>query len=214
MERKMDHLKDIQEIRSMMERSSKFISLSGLSGVFAGTFAIVGAVMAYLIMGRHYNLAGTDSYAQLIADNTEQKTQLFTYFVIDAISVLIASVSFGFIFTIRNSKKKGLPIWDHTAKRLLINLLVPLVTGGLFALALLVHGIVGFIAPVTLLFYGLALFNASKYTFEDIRFLGISEIVLGIISCFFIGFGLIFWTIGFGLMHIVYGVVMYNKYEK
>ena len=114
----------------------------------------------------------------------------------------------------RKAKRKGLPVWDSTAKRLLLNLLIPLATGGLFCLVLLYHRQVGMIAPATLIFYGLALLNASKYTLNDIRYLGILEIIIGLIASVYIGYGLLFWAVGFGVLHIVYGIVMYSKYEK
>lgn len=201
-----DHLQAITEIRSMMERSSRCISLSGLSGVFAGVFALIGAYLAYLKLfsfGESYRLLEGESFADVIV-----------YLVLDAAFVLLASLTVGTLLTIRNSKRKGLKIWDNSAKRLVINLAIPLLAGGLFCMVLLYHSIVGLVAPATLIFYGLALVNASKYTFDDIRYLGLCEIVLGLAGSLFIGYGLLFWAIGFGVLHIVYGTVMYFKYER
>ena len=65
-----------------------------------------------------------------------------------------------------------------------------------------------------LIFYGLALINSSKYTFFEIRYLGIAEIVLGLIASVFVSSGLILWAAGFGLLHIIYGIIMYYKYER
>ena len=128
--------------------------------------------------------------------------------------VLVASIVVGLILTWRSAKKNGQTIWDATAKRMLINLMIPLVTGGFFCMILLIHGLIGLVAPVTLIFYGLALINGSKYTLDDIRYLGICEIILGLLASIFIGYGLLFWAIGFGVLHIVYGLLMYNKYER
>ena len=41
---------DLQAIREIMERSSKFLSLSGLSGIFAGVCALIGAAIAWFII--------------------------------------------------------------------------------------------------------------------------------------------------------------------
>lgn len=201
-----EHLQAITDIRSMMERSSRCISLSGLSGVFAGIFALIGAYLAYIKM----NSFNTD-YSRVSSENIIEIT---IYFIEIAGAVLIASLTVGTLLTIRNSKRKGIKVWDNSAKRLLINLGIPLVAGGLFCLVLLYHGIIGLVAPATLIFYGLALLNASKYTFNDIRYLGILEIILGLAGSMFIGYGLIFWAIGFGVLHIIYGAVMYFKYER
>jgi hypothetical protein len=201
-----EHLKAITDIRSMMERSSRFISLSGLSGIFAGIFALCGAYMAYTKLNSLngiYKLLDRGAFIDVVI-----------YLLLDASIVLLASLAVGIALTVRNSKKKGVKIWDTTSKRLLINLMIPLVTGGFFCLIFLYHGLVGFVAPATLIFYGLALINASKYTLNDIRYLGICEIVLGLTASVYIGYGLFFWAAGFGLLHIIYGSVMYFKYER
>lgn len=216
MDKHSEHLENLSEIRSLMERSSRFISLSGLSGVAAGIFAIMGSMAAYWYLGNGAGLHEVTRPYYEYAETTggEINAGFYIFFVADAMLVLMLSLLVGSILTIRASRKKGYAIWGPTAKRLLINLLIPLVTGGLFCLVLFYHGLIGLVAPATLVFYGLALINASKYTLDDIRYLGICEITLGLISSVYIGWGLIFWTIGFGLLHIIYGLVMYNKYEK
>jgi len=201
-----EHLQALTDIRSMMERSSRCISLSGLSGVFSGIFALIGAYLAidkFETASDKYRVIGG---AELI--------DITIFFFEIAGAVLVSSLLVGTLLTIRNSKLKGIKIWDNSTKRLLINLAIPLIAGGLFCLVLLFHGIIGLVAPATLIFYGLALLNASKYTFDDIRYLGLCEIVLGLAGSFFTGYGLLFWAIGFGLLHIIYGTVMYFKYER
>ena len=137
-----------------------------------------------------------------------------TFFMLDASLIIVAAFASGIFFTVRKAKKKEQKIWDALTQRLLINLMIPLVAGGFFCLALLYHGYIGLIAPATLIFYGLALVNGSKYTLADVRVLGISEIVLGLIASFFLGYGLEFWMLGFGVLHILYGTIMYYKYER
>ena len=200
------HLQDLTEIRSMMERSSRFISLSGLSGIFAGVFALVGAYVAY----QRILQDNTGEYLNLL-----NNTPLLRFIVVDGIVVLTFSLIFAFYFTARQARKKGLKLWDATSKRLLLNMAVPLIAGGFFCLILLQQA-PDLIDCATLVFYGLALVNASKYTFDDIRYLGYIEIVLGL-ACGLLNewrIGLLLWAIGFGIFHIVYGIVMYNKYEK
>lgn len=215
MDKQNEHLENLSQIRSLMERSSRFISLSGLSGVAAGIFAIMGAAAAYFYLKFHaYSSSSRPYYEYAYTENGDPDTQFYLFFLVDAILVLLASLTTVFILTTRRAKQKGHSIWDPIAKRLLINLMIPLVAGGLFCLILMYHGLIALIAPTTLIFYGLALLNASKYTLDDIRYLGICEIGLGLISSMYIGYGLIFWAVGFGVLHIVYGMLMYNKYEK
>ncbi len=207
MNQTQDPLNTLHEIRDMMEKSSRFISLSGLSGVFAGIFALIGAAAAFVIL-KADSFVYTDYRAALDHD------QVLLFLFLDAIAVLTVSFVVAMWLTMRQARKKGQAIWSKSAQRLTINMLIPLVTGGVFCLAFLYQGYIGIIAPSMLVFYGLALINGSKYTLHDIRYLGICEIVLGLIATFFIGYGLLFWAIGFGILHIIYGIVMYQKYEK
>ncbi len=203
----------LDEIRSLMERSSRFISLSGLSGVAAGLFAIIGAALVYAYLDM-MPFDGKRLYYVEAVNSSKWGMNYITFFFLDALFVLFGAIVSGIFFTTRKAKKKGQKIWDALSQRLLASLLIPLVTGGIFCLGLYYHGFLGFLAPTTLVFYGLALVNASKYTLDDIRNLGYCEIVLGLLSLFFLGYGLEVWVIGFGILHIIYGSLMYWKYER
>ncbi len=211
MDNEQEPLKTITEIRSMMERSSRFISLSGISGVSAGIFAILGAVAAFLFLDK--NLFSENYYSSAIIDNHINR-QFILFFIIDALVVLTLSIISGIYFTTRNARKKGLKIWNKTTQLTLINLFIPLLAGGIFCFILLYHYLIFLIAPAMLVFYGLALINASKYTLDDIKYLGYTEVIIGLIACFFVNYGLLAWTFGFGILHIIYGLYMYFKYEK
>jgi hypothetical protein len=202
------HLEAIQDIRNMMKKSTRFLSLSGLSGVFAGIFALAGAYVAHLYLVSIYTSCMRGDMGALNRD------EIHLNFILIAAVVLALSITTAYFFSNRKAKREGHNLFDHTAIRVLINLCIPLVAGGTFCLALLYHGAVIFIAPCMLLFYGMALINASKYTYDDIRYFGICEIVLGLINAFNLGNGLIYWSLGFGVLHIVYGAVMWVKYEK
>lgn len=208
MSNQQEQLNALSDIRNMMDRSSRFISLSGLSGVFAGLTALVGAYFAHGELNKYLN----GDYGFGIDADAEIEANLIKI----AFLVLIVAFAGGFLFTYRQSKKKSIPFWGKTAKNMLVNLAIPLVAGGLFIMGLLFNfpSAVGLIASSCLIFYGLALINASKYTYTDIRFLGICEVILGLIAMFYIGYGLYFWAIGFGILHIFYGLIMYFKYER
>lgn len=201
-----DYLKDISEIKKMMQKSSKFISLSGLSGVLAGIYALVGAYLAKFVLANYNYLSQRK--------NSINVNEIQFKLILIAIIVALLSIITAFFLTKKKASKQGVNIWDATTKQLLFNFLVPLFTGGIFSLSLLNLGFYGFVAPATLIFYGLALFSADKYTIGNIKYLGIAEIILGLISLNFIGYGLYFWAIGFGVFHIIYGTIMYFKYDK
>lgn len=208
---KKSGLDQLNQIHSMMEQSTRFISLSGLSGIIAGVTALVGAAIAYIkIRGA---ATPENPFMVRLSMHSIQHDTIKELLVV-GVGMLVVSIAFGIILTYKKATKKGQTIWSSSSKRLLWNLSIPLVVGGLFSLILIKHNLVGLIAPVTLLFYGLALLNASKYTLNDIRYLGISEIILGLIGSLFIGYGLLLWAIGFGVLHIVYGAVMYYKYDR
>jgi hypothetical protein len=206
------HLGHLSEIRSMMEQSTKFISLSGLSGVAAGICALIGSLAAYIYLEIDFL---DNHYYDLAFDNSGRlNTSFFIFFLVNASLVLILTLAFGLFFTLRKAKRKNQSLWNASSKRLLFHLAIPLIAGGLFCFILFFHGYFGLIAPATLVFYGLALLNAGKYTLHDIQYLGIAEIILGLVASIFIGYGLLFWAFGFGVLHIVYGAVMYWKYDR
>ncbi len=216
MNSKNPHLDTLQDIKQMMERSSRFISLSGFSGIAAGTTALIGAWFAREAINEQ-SASGTtlrSTYASMDANNFNASS-LFEnkLFIIASITFIVAFI-LSFIFTYLRSKKTNTPLWGKTAQRLLINVMIPMLVGGLFILKLVEAGNYGLIAPGCLIFYGLALVNASKFTLTEIRYLGYAQLVLGVINLWFIGKGLYFWAAGFGMLHIVYGIVMWNKYER
>ncbi|MEN9570766.1 MAG: hypothetical protein RL172_1997 [Bacteroidota bacterium] len=207
-------LADLQHIKQMMERSSRFISLSGLSGIAAGICALAGAWWAAdYVNGRKANLIDAD-IATTTAGSYGYSLIFNTWLFWIAAATFGAALISAFFFTWLKSKKQGVPLWGNTARRLLINVSIPLLTGGIFLLHLLQHGTFGLVAPGCLIFYGLALVNASKYTLNEIRYLGYCQLLLGLIALRFNGYGLCFWAAGFGVLHIIYGVYMWWKYER
>ena len=207
MEQKQAYQKDLESIRKLMERSVKFISLSGLSGILSGIFALTGTTITYYLI--HYPVSPLAYRLYSV-----QSTDVLIKLSLVAISVLVSSILCGIWLSARKAKKEGVTIWNSTSQRLLINLMIPLFTGGLFILILLSNGHFGMVAPASLIFYGLALINASDNLYEEVRYLGYSEIALGLISAAMPGYGLLLWAIGFGVLHIIYGAVMYKRYDS
>ena len=210
MKKNIDPIEDLQEIRKLMEGSSKFLSLSGLSGIFAGLTALGGAVIAYFQIQK-FNRLSLHYYASGKFDEAYHKLDL-TLIVI-AVSVLALALLFGFIFTAIKAKKQGQKLFSPVAYRLMRSLMTPLFFGGVFILGLYKNGAFFVIAPAMLIFYGMALLNASKYLNTEIKYLALCEMALGAILAFYPGYGLWFWAFGFGVLHIVYGAIMYFRYD-
>lgn len=201
MKDKQDYVRDIAEIRSMMERSSKFLSLSGWAGIMVGIYAIVGAYIAYQFLNFNPN--------QIVYTSSE-----LANLIILAVLIVILAVGTAIYFSYKKANQKGERGWNATSRRLLASMTVPLLTGGILILILISKDLLGLIIPLTLLFYGLALYNAGKFTYDEVKVMGIVQLVLGLISSWFIEYSLLLWAFGFGVVHIAYGIYMYFRYER
>lgn len=201
---------DLLAIREMMERSTKFLSLSGLSGIFAGVCALFGAAVAYFGMQNH----GQFQYDQSLSALSPFENSNVMFYLLDGLIVLIVATIGAFYFSIRKARKAKLSFWTQSTSRLFVHLLIPFATGGILSVIFIFRSEIQMVAPITLIFYGLALVNAGKFTFGEIQSLGLIEIALGILAAIFISHGLLFWVLGFGLMHIVYGAAMYYRHER
>lgn len=201
-----DLLEEIGQIRQIMERSSKFVSISGLSGVLIGLYALIGACVAYIkVYGFKSEFGYRDHYV------SDPGITLYLFFV--ALAVLIASLVTAVFMGKRKAKRLSQSVWSATSKSLFFAVGLPLMSGGILALVFISKGYYDLIAGTLLIFYGLALAAGSTYTFKEVRWLGLFEIVLGLIAVFLPGYGIVFWALGFGVLHIIYGFIVYKKYE-
>ena len=202
---KEKYLADIRDIKEIMDRSSRFISLSGLAGVSAGIIALSGAFIGWLVLFRDIDLSEKGPQVLSLEDRL--------YLILIGAITLLISILVTYYFTSIQSKRKKEKLWDHTTKKMMISLLEPLVVGGIISLILLHQGYIVWILPMTLVFYGLALLSARKYTMSEVKSLGYNLILLGLIAFIYPSFGVICWALGFGLLHIIYGVFMHLKYK-
>lgn len=203
-----NYVRDLAEIRTMMERSTKFLSLSGWAGIMAGMYALAGAWIAYSVFGFNPDVIVYDSLQSGGLSASLPKV------IGLAIVILILAIGTAIFLSYKKASKRDEKAWNATSRRMIANMAVPLAAGGILIVILLSKGFIGLIAPLTLLFYGLALYSASKFTYDDLKFLGLIQMGLGLISTWFIEYGLLLWAIGFGVVHIVYGIYMHFKYER
>lgn len=204
MKKERDYIQDIAEIRSMMERSSKFLSLSGWAGIMAGIYALAGAYIASVVY---------DFSPDRITYSVSLPAGL-SEIILLALGVLILAIGTAVFLSYSKARKRGEQVWNTTSRRMIIHMSVPLAAGGIFMIILLSKSLIGLLAPASLVFYGLALYNAGNFTYPEIKYLGIIQIGLGLISSYFIEYSLMLWALGFGVVHIVYGIVMHFKYER
>jgi hypothetical protein len=201
---KNNYAEDLREIKNIMSRTTKFISLSGLSGVSTGLIALLGLSVAYQLVFKDQKY--------LVHHPIELTYDSIVRLLMIASGTIMLSVFSAVFFTSQKTKAQNETVLDMNTKRLLINLLIPLVSGGLLCVLLLLKGFVGMLPSITLIFYGLALVNGSKYTLPEIRTLGIIQVIIGLLAFQFINYGLLFWALGFGVVQIVYGLIIQRKY--
>lgn len=206
MKKERDYFQDIAEIRSMMERSSKFVTISGWSGILAGIYALAGAYIAHAVL--HFNPR------ELVSQVPAIQYSGLGNIILLAVTVLVLALGTAVLLSYKKAEQRGENIWNPTSRRLLAHLAIPLLAGGILILILISKGLVSLMAPMSLLFYGLALYNTSKFTYEWVKVLGLVQIGLGLVSAFFLEYGLLFWAFGFGVVHIIYGIYMHFKYER
>ena len=205
MKEEQDYIRDISEIRTMMERSSKFMSLSGLAGIMAGIYALAGAWIAYKVI--QFNPVE-------MVDETGSLPGSISRVILLALIVLVLALSTAIYLSRRKANQREEKAWNAITKRLLMNMAVPLVAGGVLILVFISKGSIGMMVPTALIFYGLALYNAGRYTYEEVGTLGLIQIGLGLLCSYFMEYGLLFWSLGFGVLHIIYGTYMHYRYER
>ena len=199
----------LNDIKRIMEQSTRFLSLSGWSGIWAGLVAVFGGAIGY------FQLSNFREQFRLSGHALENELETFIYqLVLLAFAILALALLGAYYFTMKKIKRQGLSMWNKASKNLLLNIAIPLIAGAILILSFIINEDWEYIAPATLLFYGLALINGSKYTLNDIRFLGFFELFLGCICIFVPYYGLFFWIVGFGFLHIVYGLAMWRKYDR
>ena len=198
---------ELAEIKSMMERSTRFLSLSGLAGILAGIYAFAGAGIAWYWIYFPSTEYGIDVEAISQAD-------LQFNLLVLAVIVLLLAIGTAYLLSQQKSQKNSNRFWTPASKRFLLALFLPVFAGGVFSFALIHESSYQLIAPATLIFYGLGLINASHFTLGEIKNLGIGQLVLGVIAAFFPQYGLLCWALGFGILHVIYGSMMYYRYDR
>jgi hypothetical protein len=212
-----DPLAQLTEIRAIMERSSRFISLSGLSGVGAGVVALLGTAIGHYYLQQEYGAQeyGARGYERLFLTSQSERLAALPFLLGLALAMIAAALLAAAFFTLRRTRRDGLrSMWTAPARRLAAAIFIPLVAGGLFCLKLFLSGAPELVVPAMLVFYGVALLNGSKYTLDEIKYLGLTQIALGLVALLVPEYGLLLFGLGFGLGHIGYGLLMYNRYER
>lgn len=199
-------LDEIAHIRKLMERSSKFVSISGLSGVLIGIYALLGAVFGYVkIYGFNSEVGFRDHYVN--------EPDIVLQLIIAGALVLLLSLLTAVYMGFRKARRSKQSVWNTTSRSMLTAVGLPLLLGGILAFIFIHKGYYDLIAGTLLVFYGVALRAGSRFTFHEVSWLGLLEVLLGLFALLIPGYGLYFWATGFGVLHIIYGLIVYKKYD-
>ncbi|MDR2233250.1 MAG: hypothetical protein LBE56_09025 [Tannerella sp.] len=201
-------LSTLSDIRNMMEKSSRILSLSGMSAVVVGVFAGLAAVVAHVILGGGSLAAWLPRFDYCPVCKVQMLVLLAGF-------LILVCMATAYLFARRKAKRKNQRFaFDLTARRLLWNFFMPLAAGGVLCVSFLWQQQYDLLSAIMLIFYGLALINLSNYTYSNTRYLGYAQLLLGLADSFVPGHSLLFWTAGFGLFHIVYGIYFYLKFDR
>jgi hypothetical protein len=203
-----DYLTDITAIRSMMERSSKFLALSGQAAVMAGLYALAGSLIAWKILKLHPESMVPNS--GMSSPGSAEMGGL----VMTALLMLLLAAGTAILLSLRNAQKRGEKLWSPVARRLLSGMALPLISGGLLMIIFWMNGLPAYSFALSLIFYGFSMCNASRFTFPELNFLGMMLIGLGLLSACLLTYALLIWALGFGLLHIIYGLYIHFRYRQ
>jgi len=201
-----ENLKGTTEMDAVGNRSTHFFSLRGFPGILVGIYALLGAITFRQLLNNHQNLNSAVSFLPISYLEYLLTSIVFLVLVISIISVYISAF--------RKAKRSHKKLWGPVSRRFLIHVSLPLLAGGVICILLYEYGLIRYISSAMLIFYGLTFFSARKYISNTTRNAGIVILLIGLVSTQFIDYGLYFWVIGFGFIHVIYGIVTYRKHDN
>lgn len=201
----------LDDIREMMSKSSRFQAISGWSIIVIGLLAGIASLMAAAVIGVA-DVPFFDNLQRYSTLNTPLKIRIAALIALILFTVCLLIV---FVFAIVKSKRHNLPFaFDKRMRQMLLDFLIPLIAGGLFSMAMVMQQHYGLTSSIMLMFYGLALINCSHYTYPILRWLGYTELLIGIIDCFTMSHALLFWFLGFSVAHILFGIIYVLMFDR
>jgi len=203
------HLENLSELKSILSKNTRFLSFSGLSGVIAGITALAGEYLFYNLYLATFSSSSNYADVRNLAD-----MKLFYSALLIALSIIGISVIVGVILARKKIRMQGSTVNRDLLKNTLIHILVPILVGGAicFVASFTDHFI--YIPAFLLIFYGLGLFNGSRFSFDDLKIVGLVFMGLGLITYAYPNLSMWTWGLGFGVGHILYGLRVYFVHDR
>jgi len=205
---------ELKVIRQLMERPVRYSSMSGLSGILAGCVTLAGLATDTLVC-EHWGLGSTTMWINLGV----------------WAGVFLAALAGTLGLTRIRELRQGMPLWSPIKRKILMTILPPFVAGAGLTAAIVYRWYTprgpnewGLIAPVWMLFYGVACWQVGEFSIRELRYMGAAFVLAGLLSAAFCQSSVPalslaegtapYLTLGvtFGGFHIVYGVIVRIRY--
>lgn len=181
-------LNNLRYIREAMERASSFTSIPGWGGVAVGVTAVIATLVAH--------------------SAATWRVWLVTWLTEAIVAAIIAGVTM-----MRKAGRAGVSFRETAARRFLVSYFAPIVAGALLTIFLWRAGFYRAMPAAWLLIYGASFVSSGAYSIPVVPVMGACFMTLGAIACF------VPFTVanalmgaGFGLLHVVFGVIIARRY--
>ncbi|MGI8961221.1 MAG: hypothetical protein ACR2IV_15930 [Bryobacteraceae bacterium] len=178
---------NLRFIRDTMERAASFTAVPGWGGVVIGFTALGAGAVAF---GR------------------SPHGQFFVWFSEALLALAIAGLALRI-----KSKRLALSLQSRPARRALLSFMPPLLAGAILTVVLYRLQIFGVTPGLWLLLYGAAVVTGGAFSVRIVPVMGLCFMLLGAISLFAQPqWSNLFLTLGFGGLHIAFGIVIARRY--
>ena len=184
-DRAMDNLRFIRET---MERSTSFTAVSGVAGMIMGAVAMVAAVVA--------------------STRRTPEAWLLTWLIAALVAGLAALWAM-----IRKARASGVSLLSGPGSKFALFFTPPIVVGALLTAALVRVDLLSVLPGAWLLLYGTAVVSGGAFSVRIVPMMGVGFMLVGALALFAPpAWGDEFMAVGFGVLHIVFGLVIWRKH--
>lgn len=179
---------DLRFIRRTMERGPTFTGVPGWGGVGMGLTGLVAAAVG--------------------ATRSTTEGWLATWLAAAAVAIGIGAWSMR-----RKARRAGIPLVTGSGRKFLLGFLPPALAGAVLTLALYRADATGLIPGAWLLLYGAAVATAGTFSVKVVPVMGSCFMLVGAVALLVPGSGPdVFLGVGFGLLHVGFGVHIARKH--
>jgi hypothetical protein len=190
---------NLRVIRQTMERSTKYSTLSGLSGVLIGLAAIAGVLATNWLTGDAPPGASVYRHPSALA--------------LVWVSVLVMAVAIDFACNKRRAARVGKHVVSPLGAHIVLAALPAFLAGGVLTLFFYQHALLYYVWGVWMLSYGLAISAVGLFSVKPVLALGAAFVLAGAVTLLLpLPYHLYMMALTFGGFHIGYGVVMARKH--